>query len=484
MGFEFKQNLKLRQSLLMTPALQQAIKLLQLSRLELEQYVTQQLAENPVLEEGNIEVSDEIGIAESKEKESTEKQALEDRFSEAKDIVDKSEGSEMAYENYTQNFDLSKAKASINDSEPVNYENILTKSETLQEALSIQISEMDFSEHELMIASNIIGNIDDKGYLTSKIEDIAKQLEITAEEVDDVLDVIQRFEPNGVGATSVSECLLIQLRNLRLKNGIVEKIVEHHLNDLETRNFDLIAKKLDVNVDTVIDNVQIITDLDPNPGRLFDDNRSQYVVPDVYVFKMGLDWKILLNGDGIPSLRISSLYTKMAETSKTKNDDKLYLQDKLKSAQWLIKSLHQRQKTIYKVSECILKMQLDFFEKGVKHLKPLVLRDIADDIEMHESTISRVTNNKFIHTPQGIFELKFFFNSSVSTASGEDIASQSVKKMISEIVKAEDPKKPYSDKKIVDLLDEKGIQLARRTVSKYREKLGIAPSSKRKRYYK
>jgi len=234
----------------------------------------------------------------------------------------------------------------------------------------------------------------------------------------------------------------------------------------------------------VIENVQIISELEPIPGRQFGADSAQYIVPDVYVFKLGEEWHVGMNEDGLPKLQVSNLYKDILEKdAKIKGDDKEYISEKMKSAAWLIRSIQQRQRTIFRVTECIVQRQMDFFEKGVEHLKPMILKDIAEDIEMHESTISRVTTNKFVHTPRGIFELKYFFNSSVSCRDGESIASESVKRMISDIVKEENTKKPHSDQKIVDLLEEKGIQLARRTVAKYREQLNILPSSKRKKYF-
>ncbi|RYZ47476.1 MAG: RNA polymerase sigma-54 factor, partial [Proteobacteria bacterium] len=299
--------------------------------------------------------------------------------------------------------------------------------------------------------------------------------------VEDMLDVVQHLEPSGVGARDLKECLHIQLRAGRLKNGVVELIVEHHLVELETRNFQAIAKALKLPLDTIIESVQIIAELEPVPGRQFGGLDAQYVVPDVYVFKVSGEWVVTLNDEGLPHLRVSKMYEKMA--TKMDGSSKEYLSEKLKSAQWLIKSIQQRQKTILRVTEKLVERQKEFFEQGYEYLKPMVLRDIADDIGMHESTISRVTSNKYVHTPQGIFELKYFFNSSVSMAGGDSLASVSVKKIISEMIGKEDAKHPLADQKIVELLEDRGIQLARRTVAKYREQLGILPSSKRKKYF-
>ena len=490
MGFQLKQNLKLSQNLMMTPALQQAIKLLQLSRFELEQYVAQQLAENPVLEEGmgTTENVDELSVAESKEKESTEDHAVNERMKEAAEIMDSVKSDkDHDWENYsntheTQSAAKTRAK-NQQESSQVNYENYLSKDKSLHEVLRNQIGELDFNDNEKAIANTIIGNIDDRGYLQISLAEVAANFKTSEEEIDDVLDTIQRLEPNGVGARDLKECLLIQLRNSKLKNNIVEKIVENHLKELETRNFDVVAKGLKISVEQVIENVAIIAELEPVPGRPYGSETSQTIIPDVYIFKMGHRWVVSLNDDGLPHLALNQDYYQMLSQNKAKGDEKTYLEDKIKDASWLIKSIQQRQKTIFKVAESLLKYQKDFFEQGIEHLKPLVLKDVSEDIGMHESTVSRVTTNKYVHTPRGIFELKYFFNSSVSRTQGDGIASASVRAMIEELIKKEDVKKPLPDKKIVEILEEKGIQLARRTVAKYRESLGIPPSSKRKRYY-
>jgi RNA polymerase sigma-54 factor len=319
--------------------------------------------------------------------------------------------------------------------------------------------------------------------LTQSIEDLAASEGFSLEQFEDILDTIQRLDPPGVGARDLKECLLIQLRGAHLKNGIVEVIVANHLPELETRNFAQIGKVMKITLQQVIDNVAIIAEFEPVPGRQFGNNEAQYITPDVYVFKLGDEWIVNLNEDGLPRLRISNFYMDMMTDKKSKGDDKNYITDKMKAAEWLIKSIRQRQRTIYRVTECIVQRQREFFEHGVQFLKPMILKDVAEDISMHESTISRVTNNKYVHTPRGVFELKYFFNSSVTRADGQDMASESVKRMISELIKAEDAKRPLSDQRIVEILEEKGIQLARRTVAKYREQLHILPSSKRKKFY-
>jgi RNA polymerase sigma-54 factor len=490
MAFELKQSLKLTQQLLMTPQLQQAIKLLQLSRLELEQFVATQIAENPCLEEEAVESPEEAAQVE-RERERTEEQVISESIQQAGSLVD-STGNDKetgdldweAFNRYQEQAPASTTAAKkASDEEHPNYENMVTKAGTLQDHLMTQIGELDFDDNEIKIATLLIGNIDDRGYLTISIDELVESEGLDRERVEDILDTIQRLDPSGVGARDLKECLHLQLRNGRLKNGIVEVIVENHLRELENRNFAAIAKAMRVSLEEVLDSVHIIADLEPVPGRQFGANEAQYITPDVYVFKLGDEWVVNLNEDGLPKLRVSDFYSNMMTDKKSKGDDKNYINEKMKSAEWLIKSIRQRQRTIYRVTESIVKRQRDFFDHGVEYLKPMILKDVAEDISMHESTISRVTNNKYVHTPRGVFELKYFFNSSVARSDGQDMASESVKRMISELVKAEDPKKPLSDQRIVEILDEKGIQLARRTVAKYREQLQILPSSKRKKYF-
>jgi RNA polymerase sigma-54 factor len=497
MAIDLRQSLKLTQSLLMTPQLQQAIKLLQLSRLELQDFISDQIAENPMLEELSSEPNDDIPLAE-RERERTEQQVVQEQMGEASQIVDsvsKDDRKDADWESYTQyegsgpgtGTSTTATRRQATDDESPNYENYVTKASTLQEHLLAQAGEVDFDADEVKIATVLIGNIDERGFLQIPTTEVADQLSVSAEKVEDVLDTIQRFDPSGVGARDLKECLLIQIRANRARNGIIENIIEHHLHDLETRNFNAIAKALKIPLQKVIDNAAMIVDLDPIPGRQFGGENAPYVVPDVYVFKMGHEWVVSLNEENIPKLRVAGVYkdmlNKKSQATQAEGAARTYMQDKLKSAQWLIKSIQQRQSTILKVSRSIVTRQRDFFEQGVQHLRPMILRDIAEDVEMHESTISRVTTNKFMHTPRGMFELKYFFNSSVKSADGESVASESVKRSIEDLIKAEDPKHPLSDQRIVEILSEKGVELARRTVAKYREQIGILPSSKRKKHF-
>lgn len=490
MAIKIGQSLGLGQHVTMTPQLQQAIKLLQLSRLELEQFVEAQMAENPVLEEVATESSDDFS---SIEKEFTESEAVSGRLEEAHSIVDKvgkEKDTDVDWERLS-NYEDSRFQASnggsksSQDEETPNYENIITKAATLQEYIIDQAREIDFSSIEQTIAEQIAGNIDDRGYLTISIEELAEKEKFDVEIVEGVLDTIQHFDPPGVGARDLKECMLIQIRHFKLRNGIVERIVEHHLHDLENRNFSAVAKALGVPLEQVYTNVAVIAGLDPIPGRQFGPDAPQYIIPDVYVFKVGGEWVVSMNEDGLPRLKVSTFYKDMLKDQKVaapkKNEGKEYLDDKIKSARWIIKSMEQRQRTIHRVMEKILERQKDFFEYGIQYLKPMVLRDIADALELHESTISRVTTNKYVHTPRGIFELKFFFNSAIGRNDGESVANEAVKSRIGEIVKAEDQNKPLSDQQIMEMLSKENIDISRRTIAKYREQLGILPSSKRRR---
>jgi len=366
----------------------------------------------------------------------------------------------------------------------MNYENIISAKQTLHDHLNWQIGVAGFNEEEETIATILASYINDDGYIKTPFEEIAKEEGVTLEELNDVIPFIHEFDPAGVGARDLKECLLIQAQHLQEDTKDLVRIINEHLSDLEKKNFPAIAKALEVDVEYIVDLCQVIFDMDPKPGRVFMAQDTHYITPDVHVYKMADEYVVALNEDGLPRLRISNLYKSFLKGKKDEDKNtKDYIQDKLKSAIWLIKSIHQRQRTIYKVTESIVKHQEDFFEKGPAFIKPMILKDVANDIGMHESTVSRVTTNKYVHTPRGIFELKYFFNSGINKTDGDSVASQSVKLKIKDLVSDEDPKNPLSDQKIVDLLKKEGIKIARRTVAKYREVLKILPSSKRKKYY-
>ena len=503
MAFEIKQSLKLGQHLVMTPQLQQAIKLLQLNRLEMQELINQELVENPCLEEvAELEAyEDEAGDA----KENLEN--MENREAEGKTgeemltpqgeekIVDGK--GEIDWEEYMENFASGPALPSTREipDELPNYENMVAAGTDLVSHLEWQITMSELSEKERVLAKMVVGNLSDDGFFIGSLEDIAKELEFELEDAEEVLKIIQRFDPIGVAARDVRECLLVQAALLYDNDSLVVKIIQNHLEDLEKRNVAAIVKATGAPEEDLKEAArQIKEEFDPKPGRSFGGNGdTHYIVPDVYVYKIADDFAIQLNEDGLPKLRVSAYYKKILIQAKAeakahgKGDPKLtkdYLQDKLRAAVWLIKSIHNRQKTIYRVMESIVKYQRDFFDKGVHFLKPMVLREVANDIGVHESTISRVTTNKYVHTPVGTFELKYFFNSGISTGDGSgDVASESVKEKIRSLIGKEDSKRPLSDQKLVELLQEDGIEIARRTVAKYRESMNILSSARRKKLF-
>lgn len=491
MAFELKQNLKLAQQLIMTPQLQQAIKLLQLSRQELVEAINQEMEENPLLEEVSPDDDRDDGAQEdfAENVVSVERESLKPLEHTEEINVEKGPGTdEFDWAGYLEDYGPVGVTYGGKDGEETSWDNILTEGQSLAKHLTWQMMLSSFSEDEVRIGNQIIGNLDANGYLCATLAEIAQLENIDETFVENVLKKVQEFDPPGIAARDLQECLLIQARMLGVKNRIIEVIIKEFLKELELKNYAHIAHKLKVTLREVEIAVLLISGMNPKPGSIYSEEKIQPVIPDVYVVKAGDEYKILLNDDGLPRLRISNFYREiMGGLSNHGHHDtengKKYIKDKVQSAAWLIKSIQQRQNTIYKVAESIVKFQKDFFDRGIDYLKPLVLRDVALDIDMHESTISRVVNNKYMHSPQGIFELKYFFGSAIKRTSEGTIASKSVMEEIRQIISTEKPKKPYSDCEIVDLLKTKGIDIARRTVAKYREMMGILPSSKRKKYF-
>jgi len=479
MAFELKQNLKLSQQLIMTPQLQQAIKLLQLSRMELVEAIQQEIEENPLLEE--VSAGDENESELQGDMTIDEVRAVERANAE---ITGEGDGKdEFDWNTYLEDYGPVGVTYYREDTEGPTWENVLTKKPSLTDHLMWQLRLSRMTEEEVAIGEQIIGNLDADGYLKASIEEIAALEGKEPVLVESVLRKVQDFDPAGVAARDLQECLMIQARVMGVSNALLEHILEDHLKDLETKNYPYIARKLKVPIYDVLEAVSIISRMDPKPGLAYNEDKDQYVVPDVFVFKIGDEYKIILNEDGLPRLRISNFYREIlggVNGAEKKAACREYIKERIQSATWLIKSIQQRQRTIYRVAESIIKYQKDYFDKGIQYLKPMVLRDVAEDVEMHESTISRVTTNKYMHTPRGIFELKYFFNSSIQRTSGDAIASKSVQEEIRKIIAKEDKKKPLSDSEIVDILKTMGISIARRTVAKYREMMGILPSSKRK----
>jgi len=491
MAIELKPHLKLSQQLVMTPQLQQAIKLLQLSRMELADLVREEMMENPILEDSvetaqekpkvDVEAQEEAKIAGETELPPPDASVPE----ETKEIkADGSSVGEIDWDSYLENYaSAPPLPASGGGGEELpSLEATLSKGTSLFDHLVWQLKLSSFSEAEDLLAMEIIGNLDPDGYLKEPPwEELVADSSLDAEQAEVVLRRIQEFDPVGVAARSLEECLLVQARVAGIDDeDIVVAIIKHHMANLEKRNFAGIAKELKESAEEVVEAVKIIMTFDPKPGRLYTTDEPHYITPDVYVHKIGDKYFVVPNDDGMPKLKISSFYRSALAASPKARE---YIQDKLRSAQWLIRSIQQRQRTIVRVTESIIKFQREFFDRGIAYLKPLILRDVAEDIGMHESTISRVTTHKYVQTPQGLFELKYFFNSGISRTDGDNIASESVKSKIKQLVSQEDSRHPLSDQKLVELLREQNIDIARRTVAKYREQLGILSSSKRKQVF-
>jgi len=482
MALELKQSIKMSQRLIMTPQLQQAIKLLQLSRLELCQTINQEMETNPLLEEvSGDDVEEKLQEEEKKE------ESIKDNDPPLPEVTIKETIREdIDWEAYISEYNTAWASSSQESSEDrPSFENLISPKTNLYSHLMWQLQVTDLDEVQREVGRYIIGNIDPNGYLKTSIDNIIKFTHRSKKEVLKMLDIIQEFDPVGVGARDNRECLLIQLRFQGLGGSIAEKILINHMKQLERKRYNQIAKSVNVSIEEVLNAVSCIASLDPKPGRFYNDEETIYVIPDVYVYKVGDEFLIVLNEDGLPKLRISSFYKEaLAMKDDISRDTREYIRDKLRSASWLIKSIHQRQRTIYKVSESILKFQRDFFEFGPSHLRPMILRDVSEDINMHESTVSRVMNNKYMYTPFGILVLKYFLNSTVQSVDGVDkIGSLSVKEMLKKIIREENKSKPFSDQEIARILERSNIDIARRTVAKYREMLRILPSNQRKNTY-
>ncbi|MBT5651354.1 MAG: RNA polymerase factor sigma-54 [Nitrospina sp.] len=475
MGMEMKMNLNLKmsQKLVMTPMLQQAIKLLPLARLELAQLVRQEIIENPVLEELLEEENDQENTSEEAEP--------DEEFSQDVEPSSVSQDQEIDWDSYFQG-NIDKGMSVESYAEKPSIESTYKKEADLADHLMWQLDLAIDSELDKFIGSCIIGNIQNDGYLCADLNEIAEICNTEEENVQRVLSIIQNFEPLGVAARSLKECLMNQVRALPDKNPYVEILIEKYLERLEDRFLPKIASELKVDLNTVLDALRIIKDLCPKPGLLFSSERVDYVVPDLVVIKTDEGYDVVLNDDGVPNLKVSSYYHNLLKTTK-EGQTKEYLEDKCRSALWLIKSIDQRRQTIYKVGKSIVKLQKAFLDDGLSYLEPMVLKDVAKDIEMHESTVSRITTNKYIDTPQGVFELKFFFHSGIKSYMGNSMSSIRVKNMIKEIINDEDGSNPLTDDQMVEALMRKNAKIARRTITKYRKELNIPPASKRKKWF-
>ena len=487
MALEPKLYQKLSQQLVMTPQLRQAIKILQVSRTELETLIENELEENPVLEEGQAEkgtleldpaepaVDGVMGEAEP----APEAPKVEEN---AKDLKEIDWGEYLeTYGNEFQGSSYADKSPGDDDRRP-SLENVLSKTPDLLGHLEWQLRLSTLSREEERLAALIIGNVNNDGYLSASVEELAELAGVEPAAVEAVLAKVQEFDPPGVCARDLRECLLIQLRQLGAGDSLAARIVRDHLDSLESHRFEKLARDLGVSIEQMLEASKVVASLEPKPGRNFGEGEARYVTPDVFITKVSGEYVSSLNDDGMPFLRVSHYYKRMLGADGS-GEAKGYIQEKMRAASWLIKSIQQRQRTIYLVTQSIVKFQRDFFERGIPGLRPLVLKDVANDIGMHESTVSRATSNKYVHTPQGTFELKFFFTSSLRAGGGEDVSSESVKQRIREIIQAEDARHPYSDQYIAALLAKENVDIARRTVAKYREMMGILPSSKRKQMF-
>lgn len=458
MGYSL--TLKQTQKLIMTPELQQAIKILQLSALELDEYIENELLENPLLD---------LHEAVTDNQESTEQ-------SENNDEID--------WEEYFQNnsgfdsYGFTQEKK-----EKPNYDNFISQAPSLQEHLMMQLHVSSDSKEIFKIGEFLIGNIDKRGYLTTSIEETVQFLQVSQDEVRKALKLVQSFEPTGIGARNLSECLLIQLEQRGIKEPKLVELINNHLEDIAETRYNRIAESLGITLSEVQHLRDIIATLDPKPARNFSSTiDTQYIVPDATVKKIDDEYIVIMNDSSSPRLSINSYYRSLLLSEDKESNISKFLSNRFDSAMWLIKSIEQRRITLSRVINSIVKVQRDFLDYGLAYLKPLTLKEIADRIDVHESTVSRAINGKYVQTPRGVFPLKFFFQSGLDNVNGTATSTESIKKIMEEIIDAEDPHKPLSDQKIADKLKQKGIIISRRTVAKYRDELGIAASTKRKRY--
>ena len=483
-----EQRLLLRQTLQlrMTPQLRQAIKILQLSRPDLEVMIADELCQNPVLEESVDTVPDRDLESRTGDLETTEAEAAEaptaDHEPEAVEQVGQVDIDEYL-DRYSGDIHGSVGAGSDRDDNRDRlFENARAAEDTLADFLVDQLGLLMMSDEERRIATVIANNLNEDGYLACSVEELAFLAGVDAAQLEEAREIVVELEPPGCGSLDLRECLLVQLRIIGYENDdYVVAVVDRFLKELENQKYDRIARELGTTTAEIVEAHRIIRGLEPRPGRRFGGAETRYVTPDAYIVRIGEEFQVVLNDEGIPALQVNSHYRTMLKNRDAGGEATGYLQDKVRAATWLIKSIEQRQRTLRKVVESIVRFQSDFLIHGVNQLRPMVLKDVAADIGMHESTVSRATSGKYVHTTQGIFELKWFFTSSLHSHDGADVSSESVKQKIQALIAHEDPKQPLSDQFICEQLEKDNIDIARRTVAKYRESLGILPSSKRRR---
>ena len=530
MGMGQNLQMRLSQQLIMTPQLQQAIKLLQLSRKELEALIDQALIENPTLEERQPDEEPKEPLDENAPEVLQSTESIETaRQSEKEDVVSE----EWDWQKYAE-LGTTKESRKINHHEEIPFDATLAQTKTLTDHLLWQLDMLKLDALEHQIGTYLIGNIGDNGYLTISLRDIllgnpewsqeieewllenpdvelpdldlnrldlkyhsehqeepdSREIHLkSAQFIERILKMVMDFDPPGVGARSLQECLLLQLELIDMKDHLSYQIVMRNMDLLQNKDLKRIARLQKASLERVVTAYKLIMSLEPKPGRGFGELQiDQYIIPDVYIYRTShSEYKVALNESGAPRLKINDYYQNLASTIENNEQNSLtkeYIHEKIKAGEWLMKSIEQRQRTIYKVTQSLLKFQRDFFEKGIHYLKPLVLKDVAEDINVHESTVSRITTNKYMHTPQGIFELKYFFTSGVEQGEGETISSKRIKEIIEQLIQRENPKSPYTDLQIAKvLLERSNIRIARRTIAKYREAMNILPSNKRKKLF-
>lgn len=458
MGFGLYQEQTLK--LVMTPELRQAITILQYSTTDLLAYLQEQANENPVIELQEISATNDI-VSEKRQKEAVE--------------ID---WKELISNRSTGDYNVNKNESTYN---PLDYAHSSDK--TLYDHLESQLGCVKgLTTHQRHLARFLIGNLDEKGYLEISLNEASKRLGAPVEELEQVLAIIQKFDPVGVAARSLEECLLLQIYYEGYHDEQTVSVVRDHLQDLANNRFARIAEKLHLSVQEVQAIADVVRSLNPRPGAAFGSGETKFIIPDVTVEKIAGEYVVFVNDSSAPRLSINRFYERMLKENKTEEEAKQFIHDKLNSALWLAKSLEQRRLTLIKVTQAIVEMQRDFFDKGIHYLKPMTQKDIAERVSLHESTVSRATSNKYVQTPRGVFELKYFFTSALTTASGDATSSESVKKRIKALIDAEDRKQPLSDQKLAEMLAQEGIEISRRTVAKYREEMLIASSAKRKRF--
>ena len=480
MALELRQSLKLAQKLVMTPQLRQAIKLLQLGRLELTEALQAEIEQNPMLEEvpPQLELPVNPDALTAEENIFTAEALITDRVK----GDDPATVAEINWEDYSNNFDadFSFAHETPPADAPSQFD-FISATPGLDSYLQWQLAHLELTEQDIELIHFIVGNLDGHGFFKADIADICQFCHCTEEEAEGTLRLVQSLDPPGIAARDIRESLLLQLDRLDYYEALPYRIVEQHMNLLESRNYAQLARETGAPLKKINEAVAIIQDLTPYPGNEFSNEQTNYVTPDVYIYKIDGEFIIQLNNEGLPQLQVSSEYQQLLKQKNALNpESRGYLRENKRNAEWFIKSIEQRQQTIHKVMTSLLKFQRDFFEKGPGAMRPLILRDVAEDIGMHESTVSRVTSNKYVHTPQGIYELKYFFSTAVATSDGDTVAAEAIKNRIRQLVNNENPVKPLSDNTISELLAEENITVARRTVAKYRDQLKILPVKHRR----